>query len=128
MIILYLVLAIIALFIVLQFTMVIRMRLQKGKSAPMVSGPVGKAIQHGDKVLLYFFSPGCGACRPMTPVIEKLSKSRKNVFKIDISRDMAIARKFGVMGTPSTVLVETGKIAEFLVGPQPEHKVLSLLS
>jgi thioredoxin 1 len=93
-----------------------------------VSGPVGKAIQRGDRVLLYFFSPGCGACRPMTPMIEKISKSRKNVFPIDISRDMTIARKFGVMGTPSTVLVETGKISEFLVGPQPEEKLRSLIA
>ncbi len=128
MIILYIVLGIIGLFFLMQFTMVFKMRLQKGKTAPDVSGAVGKAIQRGDKVLLYFFSPGCRACRPMTPVIEKLSKSKKNVFPIDISRDMSMARKFGVMGTPSTVLIETGKISEYLVGPQPEEKLRALIA
>jgi thioredoxin 1 len=128
MIVLYVVLGIIGLFFLLQFFMIFKMRLQKGKTAPVVNGPAGKAIGRGEKVLLYFFSPGCGACRPMTPVIQKMSKSQKNVFPIDISRDMTIARKFGVMGTPSTVLVETGKIKEFLVGPQAEEKLRGLLA
>jgi thioredoxin 1 len=40
---------------------------------------------------------------------------------------MATARKFGVMGTPSTVLVREGKIAEFLVGPQSRERIGELL-
>ncbi len=126
--ILYIVLGVIALFFLLQFFMAFKMRLQKGKPAPVVSGAAGKAIQRGDKVLLYFFSPNCGACRTMTPVVQKMAKSQKNVYPVDISRDLTVARQFGVMGTPSTVLVETGKISEFLVGPQPEAKLRSLLA
>ncbi len=127
MIILYIIAGIVVLFFSLQFFMVIKMRFKKGKDAPSLSGSAGKLIQSGNKALFYFFSPSCRACYAMTPMMEQLSRKNKNVFKIDISKDMDTARKFGVMGTPSTVVVETGKIKEFLVGAQSESRIKALL-
>ncbi len=127
MIVLYLVGGIIVLFLLFQYSMVFKMRLKKGKPAPSLGGKVGRTIQSGGKALFYFYSPGCRACKQMTPTIERLAKQNKDIIKIDISRDMTTAKKFGVMGTPSTVLVQAGKIAEFLVGPQTEDKLLVLL-
>ena len=119
----YILVGIIALFFLLQYSMVWKMKRQKGKPAPEVGGQAGKAIQSGHKTLFYFFSPSCRACGPMTPVVDQLQKKHRNIFKIDISRDMATARKFGIMGTPSVVMIEGGTIKEFLVGPQPESKL-----
>jgi len=127
MIILYIVGGLVVLFLLFQYSMVFKMRLQKGKPAPTIGGQVGRTIQSGGKALFYFYSPSCRACKQMTPTIERLSKQNKGIIKIDISRDMTTAKKFGVMGTPSTVLVQAGKIAEFLVGPQTEDKLLTLL-
>lgn len=121
--ILYVILGAIALFFLLQFGMVWKMRLKKGKPAPELGG----RFKGNGKKLFYFYSPSCGACKPMTPVIEKLKKKNRNVFKVNIANDMATARKFGVMGTPSTVLVDEGVIREFLVGPQPEDKIRALI-
>lgn len=123
---LYGVLAVFALFIIMQKVMVLKMKLKKGKPAPDLGGHYAKAAGGGG-ALFYFYSEGCGACRPMTPIIGELSKKRKDVFKVDITRDMATARKFGVMATPSTVLVRDGKIAEFLVGPLSRERILGLL-
>ncbi len=119
---------IVALFVGLQLFMRLKMMLKKGKAAPEVDGKAGRLVNNGDKVLFYFYSPGCRACIPMTPVIKNLAKKNRNVFPVDVSRDMATAQKFGVMGTPSTVVVEAGKITEFLVGFQPEDKVRALLA
>ncbi|NIA29933.1 MAG: conjugal transfer protein TraF [Actinobacteria bacterium] len=127
MIILYIVGGLVVAFLLFQYSMVFKMRLQKGKPAPEVGGKAGRAIQGGRKALFYFYSPGCRACKQMTPIIEKLSENNKSIVKIDISLDMTTAKKFGVMGTPSTVLVQAGKIAEFLVGPQTEDRILALL-
>ncbi|NOY58306.1 MAG: thioredoxin family protein [Calditrichaeota bacterium] len=127
MIVLYIVGGLVVLFLLFQYSMVFKMRLQKGKPAPTLSGKAGRAIQEGKGVLFYFYSPGCRACKQMTPTIEKLSKNHKSIVKIDISLDMTTAKKFGVMGTPATVLVQAGKIVEFLVGPQTEDKLLALL-
>ena len=116
-----------ALFISMQLFLVLKMKFKKGKAAPKLDGKAGRMASSGGRVLFYFYSPGCRACRPMTPVVKNLAKKNKNVFPVDVSKDISTAQKFGVMGTPSTVLIEAGKIKEFLVGFQSEEKVKALL-
>lgn len=127
MVVIYILSGLFVLFVLLQLGMSLKSRMQKGKEAPHLDGSYGKAIQDGRKALFYFYSPACGACRPMTPVIEKLQQQHPNVFKINVAHEMATARKFGIMATPSTVLVENNRIAEFLLGPQREDKLAALL-
>lgn len=123
MIVIYIILGIVALFFALQFFMIFKMRMKKGKQAPDLSGKWGALINSGQKALFYFYSPGCRACREMTPYIRTLSKKSNKVVPVDISKDMSIAQRFGVMGTPSTVVVSQRMIQEFWVGPQPESKI-----
>jgi thioredoxin 1 len=128
MIVLYIVLGVVALFLTLQFSMIIKMKFKKGKPVPEINGKAGQIIQKGGKVLFYFYSPNCRACKEMTPQIKQLSKRNKGIFPIDISKDMNTAKKFGVMGTPATVLVKAGKIKEYLMGPQSESKIVALIN
>ena len=114
-------------FLLLQIVMVVKMRMKKGKPAPELSGEMASALEKEKKVLFYFYSPTCGACRSMTPVIEEHQKSKRNIFSINIMKDMATAKKFGVLGTPSLVMVEEGLISEFLVGAQSREKIAGLL-
>jgi thioredoxin 1 len=67
-------------------------------------------------MLLYFYSEHCGACRPVTPLIDELSRARQGVVKVDVRRHIDTARRFGIMGTPSLVLVDKGQIARVHVG------------
>lgn len=101
---------------------------KKGKVIEGVDGELGRSIDSGEKNLLYFYSNGCAACRPMSPVIDALKKEYKAVHKINIATDMDMARKFGVMGTPSTILIENRKISSFLVGAKSESALRKLLS
>jgi len=116
----------IVLFFGFQIFMVMRMRRMEGKPAPQLDGKPGKAIKRG-KALFYFYSPACGACRSITPVVQKMAKTKKNVFPIDISTDMATARKFSVMATPTTILVEQGTIKKIMIGPQPRDSLQALV-
>ena len=115
------------LFFGFQLLMVRRMKRNKGKAAPELSGNRGEAVQSGALALFYFHSPSCGACRTMTPVVQRFTGGKSRCFSVDVSRDMDTARAFGVMATPTTVLVEGGIIRDFLVGPQPESRLLPLL-
>jgi thioredoxin 1 len=117
-----------AFFIGLQIFMVIKIKFKKGKSAPQLDGKAGRMVNNGDKVLFYFYTPSCRACIPMTPVVKNFAKKHNNVFPVDVSKDMTTAQKFGVMGTPSTVVIQAGVITEFLVGFQNEDKVRALLA
>ncbi len=124
---LYLFAAVITAFILFQMIMMIKMKLKKGKPVPEIGGSVGKILKTGGKSIFYFYSPNCRPCLSMTPIVERLSVKNKNIYKINILDDMDSARKFGVMGTPSLVVVEDGVIKEFLVGYQSEEKIYGFL-
>jgi thioredoxin 1 len=104
-----------------------RMRRLQGKPAPEISGDVGDALKRNERALLYFYSPTCGPCRAMTPVVEQLASRHQNVVKVDVSDSAEVARSFGVMATPTTILVEQGKVAKVRVGSLSEKQLESLL-
>jgi len=107
-------------FFLYQRFMISRMTKKKGKETPVLSNSsYDKAAKSGKPTLFYFYSPRCGACKTMTPLVEEYANNER-CFKIDISKDMATAREFGVMGTPSTIVTENGTISEFMVGPRSE--------
>ncbi len=113
--------------VVSRITMVMRSRAMVGKPAPELSGAAGRAIRKGRRALFYFYSAHCPPCKAMTPVIDALAERHENVFKIDISEDFATARKFGVIATPSVILVEGGAIQRFLIGAQSESRLARLM-
>ncbi len=118
----------IALIVVMRVVISTRMRKLQGKAAPELRGRMQQRVSGGRRALFYFHSPGCGACRTMTPVVKRLQKKSKGVFAVDISLDMDTARRFSVMATPTTVLIDGGIIEQVLVGPQPQTTLEGLLS
>lgn len=126
--ILYVVGGIVVLLFLMQYLLILKMRFKKGKPVPDLGERYAKFVDSGKKTVFYFFSPGCRACVQMTPIINRLAKTHRNILKIDVSKDMQLAKKMGVMGTPSTVLIESGKIRDFMVGPQTHDKLLQFLN
>jgi len=124
----YIFIGLVIVFFLFQYLMVFKSRLKKGKPAPELSGNFKDAMRNNEKVLFYFFSPSCGACRTMTPIIKEYEQKNKNYFSIDLSKDFETARKFGIMATPSTVIVEKGTIKEFLLGPQSKAKLETIMA
>lgn len=116
MIFVYIILGLIALFLSMQFIMVFAAKRTKGKKLNGLSGKLKSLEKNGSAGLVYFFSPSCRACKMQTPVIKDLQKNYKNVFDIDISKDMQTARIFGVKATPTTVAVKDGLISKVFVG------------
>jgi thioredoxin 1 len=82
-----LVLAIVGFFVFLQVFMRISSYMKRGKTISGIKGELGKKIKAGSKLMVYFYSPACGACKPMTPIIEKLKKEKSNIFKIDVTQN-----------------------------------------
>ena len=114
-------------FMGMQYLMILRSRKNKGKKVEQVGGKLGKVMSMGGKAMVYFYSPSCRACKYQTPVIDRLISDGFKIQKVDISRDMAVARKFGVMATPTTVVLQGNEIVEFLVGAKPEDKLRKFL-
>jgi thioredoxin 1 len=101
----------------------LRSRAMIGKAVPELPGEVGRKVSHSKRALVYFFSPSCGACRAITPVVQKLKEHNPSVFAVDVTRDLSLARALNVMATPSTVEVADGAIVGFHVGMLPAQVV-----
>jgi thioredoxin len=127
-IVVYILLGIFIAFMGMQYLMILRSKRNKGKHVEQVGGKIGKMMLMGEKAMVYFYSPSCRACKYQTPVIDRLISDGHKIQKVDISRDMATARKFGVMATPTTVVLSGNEIVEFLVGAKTEDKLRKVLS
>ncbi len=123
---LYIVLAIVGFFVFMQLLVWINGKMKKGKKIPSFSGEIGRKIQAGNKMLLYFYTPTCGACRAMTPIIDELKKQKDNVYKINLAKDRHMGQIFGVMGTPATVIVGNSQIEQFILGARSKIFLTSL--
>ena len=110
---------VVALVVLLQVTVFLRAKAMKGQAVPPIPGPLGERLATAGRGLIYFFSPGCAACRPLTPKLQELSRSNPTVHVVDVSRHMEIARALRVMGTPSLVEIAEGKIVGYHVGAPP---------
>jgi thioredoxin len=70
-------------------------------------------------VVLDLWSPGCGPCNQLAPIMTSLTNKYDGKIKIahcDISSSPQIARKLGVRGTPTVVYFKKGKEVDRVVG------------
>ena len=101
-------------------------KLKTGKSIPPFSGEIGQRIQKGDKLLLYFYTPSCGACKAMTPVVDEMMRNKNNVYKINLMKNHEIGKIFGIMGTPATIIVNKSRIDQYILGARSKKFLLGL--
>ncbi len=114
-------------YLLFQMLPLLRARLQRGKPAPDLTGLIDSKLLDEERLLFYFSSPSCYMCRSMTPIIEQLALQHTNIVKVNVSESIELASKFGVMGTPTLVLVRGGKVERMLVGAKSEKRVRALL-
>jgi thioredoxin 1 len=119
---------IILLALALRFGMNARMKRSIGKAVPDVSELSGRALDHDESAMFYFYGPHCRACKAMTPVVKAMSDQHKNVFAVDISEHPKLARDFGLIATPTVMTVRNGQISQISVGTLSQAKLEQLLS
>lgn len=101
----------------------------KGSTAPTPHKASAGRIQSGSRTVLYFYSPGCRACKMQDPVIQKLIKKHpKAIFKIDATQEQASAAAYGVMGVPFVVFIDKSKVVNAKAGVQLESTISDFLT
>ena len=123
----YLIATFITVFALVNFLPLLRARLARGRVVPELDALLTDAQRGKQRLLVYFWSPACGMCRGMTPVIEKLAAERGDVLKVNAAESTALAKHFGVMATPSLALVERGVLRKLVVGAKSESQIRALL-
>src|SRR5687767_9236232 len=88
-----------------------------------------EVLQSPHPVLVDFWSPTCGPCRQLAPVIEQLAQTNPGVkfAKVDVSDHRDWAAKYGVMYLPTLILFKQGDAVQTLVGLQGKPRLQSLL-
>jgi len=114
-------------FMLFQWRAVFSARRQRGKAAPPLSDLLEPDMDPAGPLLFYFYSEQCGPCRRMGPVIDRLAAERGGVVKVDVQAHPDAARRFGVMGTPTLVVVVGGRIERVVPGSVSERRLGELL-
>jgi thioredoxin 1 len=123
----YLIATFIVVLVLINFLPLLRARQARGRSVPELDALLTDAQRGQQRLMVYFWSPTCGMCRGMTPIIDKLAAERGDVLKVNAAESVALAKHFGVMATPSLALVEQGVVKKLVVGARSEPQIRVLL-
>jgi len=112
----YIIIGILVLFFGMQFLMIFSAKRARGTKISGLKGSLKTLEKNGSKGIVYFYSPSCRACKMQTPIIKSMQRANKNIFDVDISRDLETARIFGIKATPTTLAIKNGIIDQVYVG------------
>lgn len=78
------------------------------------------------KLFLYFFSPKCGACISMERELSKLKGVKLKRIDVSVKENLSLAKKLGILATPTLVLIDNGVVKEVLIGIQKSERLEEL--
>ncbi|MFA7346767.1 MAG: thioredoxin domain-containing protein [Desulfurivibrionaceae bacterium] len=82
-------------------------------------------------LLLDFYSPTCGPCRMLAPVVDRLAQQffgRAIIAKIDTSANHLSAGRYGIRGVPTLIFLKNGQVVDRIVGALPEDALIAKLN
>ena len=88
-----------------------------------------KEVIESDKpVLIDFFATWCGPCKMVSPVVDEIANERPDikVCKLDVDRNLDLARNFQVMSVPTLVAMKNGEIVNKIIGAMPKAQILKM--
>lgn len=88
-----------------------------------------KEVIESDKpVLIDFFATWCGPCKMVSPVVDQIAAERPDikVCKLDVDKNLDLARSFQVMSVPTLVAMKNGEIINKTVGAMPKAVILKM--
>lgn len=88
-----------------------------------------KEVIESDKpVLIDFFATWCGPCKMVSPVVDQIANERPDikVCKLDVDKNLDLARTFQVMSVPTLVAIKNGKMINKIIGAMPKAQILKM--
>jgi len=80
------------------------------------------------KALVMFWGSWCPVCKQAEVLLEQIEKEvGTKIYRINVDKDLKMAVKYSVMGTPSFLVFENGKEIKRVVGSQSKEQIMNLL-
>jgi thioredoxin 2 len=82
-------------------------------------------------VMVDFFSPACGPCRMLSPVIDNMARQfagRVIIAKLDTTKNANIPSQFRIRGVPALIFFKNGEKVDQLAGAVPEETLAQKLN
>ena len=86
--------------------------------------------QASKPVMVDFFSPTCGPCRMLAPVIEAMARKfygRMIIAKLDTSRSQMAAAQYRIRSVPTLLFFKNGRLVDQVTGALPEQELIQVL-
>ncbi|MDD2295630.1 MAG: thioredoxin [Eubacteriales bacterium] len=89
-----------------------------------------EVMQSETPVLMDFWSPRCGPCQMVLPLIDELAGEVKGakVGKVNVDEQPELARAFRVMSIPMLMVVKDGKVVKTAVGARPKADLQEMIT
>jgi len=120
------IITLIIIFLILFLAFIISLRLLAVYKMKKLKGATLNEFKNEKRLILYFYSENCGACKVMAPIIDSIKEVK--VKKIDVfSKEGAkLVQELGIMGTPTTVLIEKGNVLNAFIGVKKKEDILNM--
>ncbi len=101
----------------------------EGRDAGPLLELIPELKQMDQRALVYCYSPHCGPCRFMSPVVKDLQADHYPIYTVNIANHSDLAKELGVRASP-TVLVDPVRPdraqSDWLAGPQTPAATLRI--
>jgi thioredoxin 1 len=78
-----------------------------------------EVLRASKPVLVDFYATWCGPCRMVTPILDQLAgerAGRAEIVKVDVDKVGDLAARYDIMGVPTVMLFDKGKVVNTFVG------------
>jgi thioredoxin 2 len=85
-----------------------------------------EALSWPGAVLVEFWSPRCGHCLRISPVIDEIAREKAGILKVvkvNVDNEPALGARFGIRGTPMFILYRRGNKISDIPGALPADQL-----
>ena len=85
-----------------------------------------EVINSDKTTIVDFYADWCGACKMMSPVIDKIAEEnveKIKVGKVNVDDNQELAMKYNVMSIPTILVFKNGKLEKTFIGVTSKSEI-----